>query len=219
MSNRSISWFHSLTDSVFALGAAARETRLAHQAAQVAMWNVEPARLQYEEGHIRTAGRHIHQVHPHAVALGKIHDLCAAHEQATATLYRSTARMYAYGTAMAVLAVINSQQPRCIEFERDEFGEYVTPMGELPDLAEALGAWAGNERLAELRRNVIACVRAAEAAEELASDENLAGHEMARLTEARSHAAGLANSSYAYGEQAEKALHFLLINARKSDLS
>ncbi|GHG60514.1 hypothetical protein [Streptomyces griseocarneus] len=215
MPNRTMKWFDSLTNSVFALGAAARETRLALQAAQVAAWNIEPARLQFVDGSLRATDGY--KVHPHGVALGKIRDLRMTHERSTAALYENTARAYAYGAASAALAVIRGERPGHVELECSETGQYVIPGCLLPDLREGLSRWVGNERLAVLRSDVIARERAWEPAPFATLD--LDEHEVAAVAGPLDVTAGLADSSYAYGEQAESALHFLITSARRRSTS
>ncbi|WKK26966.1 hypothetical protein QZH56_16045 [Streptomyces olivoreticuli] len=208
MPHTTIAWFDSLTESVAALGAAARETRFANQAARAALWAVEPGRLQPVHGLLSVPGKYM--IRPHDVALGQLHDLCRSHQCGTAALYENMARAYAYGTATALLAVIKGEQPQFVELCRDEAGQYSTPFSLLPDFREALGHWVGIDRLDALRWEVDSRQHAADVADAFAQCEELADYESAALTEARALAAGLADSWCAYGEQAEAALHFLL---------
>ncbi|MEU5424314.1 hypothetical protein AB0H73_01710 [Streptomyces olivoreticuli] len=208
MPHPTIAWFDSLTESVAALGAAARETRFANQAARAALWAVEPGRLQSVNGLLSVPGKYM--IRPHDVALGQLQGLCRAHQSGTAALYENMARAYAYGTATALLSVIKGEQPQFVELWRDEAGQYSTPFSLLPDFQEALGHWTGIDRLNALRWEVDSREHAADVADAFAQCEELADYESADLTEARALVAGLADSWCAYGEQAEAALHFLL---------
>lgn len=207
MHNSEIVWFDSLTESVATLAAATRETRLADQATRLATWHVEPARLQLMNGRLRVSGER--EINPQAIALAQIRALCCAQELSTGLLYENTARAYAYGTAAAVLAVAKGERPRLVELQRDEVGQYVLPADLLPDLRDILSGWATSDRLARLRNDVIECEDAL-AASAFATDYETASR-------AYDLAAGLADSSYAYGEQAEAALHFLLMATGTQD--
>ncbi|MEU5418747.1 hypothetical protein ACH4UT_24490 [Streptomyces sp. NPDC020799] len=208
MPHPTIAWFDSLTESAAALGAAARESRFANQAARAALWAVDPGRLQPVQGLLSVPGRHM--LRPHNDTLGKLQDLCRAHQSGTAALYENTARAYAYGTTSALLAVVEGEQPQIIELGRDEAGTYSTPFSFLPDFRDVLGQWAGADRFNALQCDVISREHAADVADAFAQCEELADYESADLTEARTLAAGLADSWCAYGEQAEAALHFVL---------
>lgn len=193
MSHTTIAWFDSLTASVFALGAAARETRLARQAAEVATWNVEPARLRAAVGDVNIRGEY--RISPQDVALSQIRGLCRAYQSVTADLYENLALAYAYGTAGALLAVVKGYRPRYVELRRDQTEHYELPDEPLPDFRGDLGNWTGQRRLALLRSHVGA-------------------RRTARYTgQSEGALAGLADCAYAYGEQAEMALHHLLLTS------
>ena len=206
-------WFHSLTESVFALGAAAREYRSANQAAQVAAWNAEPVRLLPVDGELSVPGAH--HFRPHDEAVSRIADLYSGLQWQTRDRYENTALAYAYGTAAALLAVHRGETPRHVELRRHD-GWYELPGGPLPDLRNQLSEWSGCEQLARLRNALLDCERVADAANDLLFRDYLADHEAAEMTHASEFAAGLADRAYAYGEQAESGLHFLLIAARNN---
>ncbi|MFF4735047.1 hypothetical protein ACFY2W_03975 [Streptomyces sp. NPDC001262] len=207
MHNSETLWFDSLTESVAALAVAARETRFADQATRLASWHVEPARIHLANGQLRVPGERT--INPQTIALEQIRALCRAQELATALLYENTARAYAYGTAAAALAVAKGERPRFAELQRDEVGQYILPVDLLPDLRDALSGWAASDHLARLRCDVI------EREEALVAGAFAADYETA--SRAYDLAAGLADSSYAYGEQAEAALHFLLMTTGTDD--
>ncbi|MGK5731473.1 hypothetical protein [Streptomyces sp. URMC 124] len=194
MPTPTIAWYDDLTASVFALGAAAREGRLAHQAAAVAAWQVEPARLQTVSGDVNISGEY--KISPRDVVLSQIRALSRAHQHVTTDLYENLALAYAYGTASALLTVIKGYRPRYVELQRDQTDHYELPDEPLPDFRGDLGHWPSQRRLALLRSHVGA-------------------RRVARFT-GRSEGAllGLADCAYAYGEHAEMALHHVLLTAR-----
>ncbi|TQE23568.1 hypothetical protein Sipo8835_34710, partial [Streptomyces ipomoeae] len=98
-------WFDSLTGSVYALGAAAREAQLA----------ARTAREQYEPHRIRLSDAEVHlddhatgatPLRPHAVAVSTIGDTLSKTATVLDALYTNTALAYAYGTAWAILRVL-----------------------------------------------------------------------------------------------------------------
>lgn len=216
MSKPTIAWFHSLTESVFALGAAAREYRTANQAVRVASWHTDPIRLLPVDGTLSVPGAHF--VRPHDDALWRLGDLYTELESRTKDLFENTALAYAYGTAAALQSVLKGERPAAVEMRRDRRGAYVPPDGLLPDLREALDNWVGSNRLADLRHDLINREHACGVAEDFAACDDLADHEAYELTSASEFAVGLADAAYAYGEHAESALHFLLIAARANHI-
>ena len=99
-------WFHSLTDSVNALGAAARELRAAHQHARHTARAADPARLIPVPGLLNVTGDE--PVRPHDEALWGLSDLYMVLEHHTKELYENAALGYAYGTAGSIEAVLRS---------------------------------------------------------------------------------------------------------------
>jgi hypothetical protein len=176
-------WHLSLTDSVYALGAAARELRAAHQHASLTARATDPARIVPVLGTVATPGAE--PVRPHDEALWQLGDLYMVLEHHTAELYENAAIGYAHGTAGAVQAVLRSDRPRHVELPRDRAGHYVLDPADLPDLSQSLTTDAGSGDLALLRTRLLACAEADDIAD-------------------------LANAAYAYGECAERALHHLI---------
>ncbi|WP_329177092.1 hypothetical protein [Streptomyces sp. NBC_01477] len=179
-------WHLSLTDSVYALGAAARELRAAHQHAQLTARTTDPARIVPVPGHVTTAGAE--PVRPHDEALWQLSDLYMVLEHHTAELYENAALGYAHGTAAAVQAVLRNDHPRHVDLPRDRNGMYVLDPADLPDLSQSLTTAAGARDLADLRARLLACAQ---------EDDP----------------AALANTAYAYGECAERALRHLIRHA------
>ncbi|MGP8300179.1 hypothetical protein ACTPOK_20060 [Streptomyces inhibens] len=205
-----VAWFHSLADSVFALGAAAREYRTANQAARVAAWNADPFRLVPAEGALKVPGKG--SIRPHDDALTRLARLYGDLESRAKDLYENTALAYAYGTAGALQSVLKGETPPYVQLRRHD-GRYVLHDSLLPDLRDALAEWSGNERLAALRESVASRECADAFANGLAASQYLADREAADLAKASEFATGLADCAYAYGEQSESALHFLLMAA------
>ncbi|WP_236241692.1 hypothetical protein [Streptomyces sp. CC228A] len=214
MSKTTIAWFDSLTDGVHALGAAAREFRAAHEGARLASWTVDRTRVQDVHGEVLLPDVH-RLVQPHDQAIWRIYDLCSAHERRVKELYEDTARAYAYGTAGAVLAVLDGKRPPYVELHRSGLVGRAVPGGRLPDLEQQLSRWNGSRHLSALRQAVLDREYAADVAEQYADhDGDLADHQASEVTQASEYAAGIANALYAYGEAAESALHFALIAAK-----
>lgn len=180
-------WHLSLTDSVYALGAAARELRAAHQHAQLTARTTDPARIVPVPGLVTTPGTE--PVRPHDDALWQLSDLYMVLEHHTAELYENAALGYAHGTATAIQAVLRNNRPRHVELPRDRAGHHVLDPADLPDLSQSLTTAAGALELADLRTRLLACAQ---------EDD----------------AAALANAAYAYGECAERALHHLIRHAK-----
>ncbi|WP_171166817.1 hypothetical protein [Streptomyces sp. I05A-00742] len=196
MTKPAVAWFQSLTESVFALGAAARELRMANQAARTAAWGVEPHRLLPVEGQLNVPGAPFFR--PHDVAVCQMADIYRELEGHTKRLYENTALAYAHGAAAVTLSVLAGERPRYVELRRED-GRYVIPTTGSPDLTGHLGTWSGGPRLAELHRAL------------LKRQDETHGATSEPHCEAGEFSVGLADAAYAYGEQAESALHFALM--------
>ncbi|TFI30687.1 hypothetical protein [Streptomyces sp. 4R-3d] len=208
MTNDTIVWFQTLTDGVHALGAAAREYWAANEAARVASWHVDPARLLPVDGSLHVLGRDF--VRPHDDALLKLGDLYSDLRSSAQGLYENASLAYAYGAISAVRSVVAGERPPYVELGRRD-GRYELPKGSLPEMNRALGQWAGAEKLAGLRERVIERERARALVSDFEFYEDLSECDSPELTAASACAAGLAESAYAYGEAAQAALHFALV--------
>lgn len=187
-------WSLSLTDSVVALGAAARELRAAHANARHTAWTTDPARLVPVPGLLHLADAR--PVGPHNEAVWQISNLHLVLEHHTMELYENGALGYAYGTSQAIEAVLRSEHPSHVELRRDRNGKYLPLPDGLPDLTDSLGSQAGDRQLTALRDRFTECERAA--------------HDAEVVGRAPEFSADLADAAYAYGECAEKALRYLL---------
>ncbi|MBZ4321468.1 hypothetical protein [Streptomyces huiliensis] len=202
MTKPAVAWFQSLTESVFALGAAARELRMANNTATTVAWSVEPHRLLPVDGVLSVPGEPFFR--PHDVAIWQVAHAYRRLENSTKRLYENTALAYAHGAAAAALSVLVGERPRYAELRRDD-GWYTLPPIHLPDPAGHLGQWDGASRLAELRS---ALLQRLDEVEDTATKLRCSADEFS---------VALADAAYAFGEQAESALHFALMTRTNED--
>lgn len=155
-------WFETLTDSVYALGAAAREAQRAARTAELAREAYDLDRLRPVDGEVRLDGRDPSSVpfRPHDAALFTIGDALMEQANKLRTLYTQAAEGYAYGTAWAIC---------------EDAGLFAEYLDERPQLSD---------------------------------------HEAGELHEAIDTATGAPDAAYAYGQLAESALHFALLEPR-----
>ena len=186
-------WHLSLTDSVFALGAAARELRTAHQHARHAAFTADPARIVPVAGLLALDGAD--PVRPHDEALWQLSDLYMVLEHHTHELYENAALGYAHGSAAAVTAVLRSERPRHVHLPRDRGGNYTLTAADLPDLGPSLTVQASAHDLTDLRTQLVECERAQDT-EQADTDAEFS--------------TALADTAYAYGQCAERALGHLI---------
>ncbi|MBC2877857.1 MULTISPECIES: hypothetical protein [Streptomyces] len=202
MTKPAVAWFQSLTESVFALGAAARELRMANDAARVAAWSVDPHRLLPVDGELNVPGAPFFR--PHEAAVCELANVYRQLENRTKRMYENTALAYAHGAAAAALAVLRGERPYHAELRREE-GQYVLPATGLPNPTGLLGGWNGGPRLVGLRRVLLQRQDEADAAR---AERHCAADEFT---------VHLADAAYAFGEQAESALHFALMTTSRDD--
>ncbi|MCH6161558.1 hypothetical protein [Streptomyces marispadix] len=214
MADTKTTWFRTLPESVYALGAAAREYRLALQTAKLGIANTDPSRTHHHVGELAVPGTPFHR--PHDVALVSVSGLYSGLERRVRGLYENAARAYAHGAAWAIRSVLGGNEPSRVLLHRER-DEYLF-MGEMPDLSEGLARWSGCKRLHALREDLIYRERARHAADSLSAEEHLEAHESAALAAALDSAEGLAQAAYHYGELAESALHFAIDRARTNRL-
>ncbi|WP_320784144.1 hypothetical protein [Streptomyces sp. CRN 30] len=210
---RTRSWTASLQDSVFALGAAARETQRAYQAAVIAADHVDLDRLRLLDGRVlrRDAGSTGHE--PHLGALSRINDLQLNHMFRLKDLYTEAARAYAHGTTWAVRQVQAGQRPEHVVLAVGDDGHYLFPATVAP---LQLDRYAGAAAVGAARARYERCLDAGDTAEEIDAQAYVPDHEAGQLHQALDIAAGLPDAAYAYGVAAEGALHYA-INTRPAD--
>ncbi|MGR3939406.1 hypothetical protein [Streptomyces sp. BRA346] len=211
-------WFESLTDSVYALGAAAREAQHAARTADLACDAYDLDRLRPSDGRVGTDDRGAQAVsfRPHFRALLTIGDALMEQTRKMRTLYAQTAMGYAYGTAWAILRVLEGQQPDAVQLSRNNDGGYIIP-GELcpiPSLMPGLERWTGYKQLVQAHAQWALCEEAGMFAEYLDEQPQLSDHEAGELHKALDTATGEPDAAYAYGQLAESALHFALLEPR-----
>ncbi|MFI5703649.1 hypothetical protein ACIA78_26830 [Streptomyces xanthochromogenes] len=213
MPNAMIPWFHSLTQSVAALGLAAREYGMAAQSARLAAWSVDSARLAVVPGTVSVRGRHY--LSPYDDSVRQLSELHTEVERQIRDLYENAALAYAYGTAAVVTSVREGRCLSHVELGRID-GRYVIPKEPLPHFGGALDEWLGGPYLGLLRDIVIEHVRAKKEIRERDFFEDLADCESTQFAEVSELASGLADSAMTYGEHVERALHFVLVGAKEN---
>ncbi|MFI8404381.1 hypothetical protein ACIGG5_29570 [Streptomyces sp. NPDC085463] len=215
MNRKALPWFESLTDSAFALGAAARETRTAHQAAQAAAAQYDLDRVRLLDGEISVPGR-FSPSRPHdraVMGIGKALQECRDRME---RLYTDAALSYAYGAAWAILRVLDGQEPPRIELGLTAEGHLTIPgeLAPIPPTIKGLDRWRDNAKFEKARQRWWECDSAGEYADSLSDQDYLADHEAYEMDQAYGEARGLADAAYAYGVLAESALHYSLLGAR-----
>ncbi|MFI8398731.1 hypothetical protein ACIGG5_00575 [Streptomyces sp. NPDC085463] len=215
MTRKTLPWFETLTDSVFALGAAARETRTALQAAQAAVAQYDLDRVRLLDGGITVPGLFT-PTRPHdraVMGIGKALQECRDRMERLAT---DAALSYAYGTAWAILRVLDGQEPPRVELGLTAEGHLTIPaeLAPIPPTIAGLDRWCDNAKFEKARQQWWECDSAGEYASALAEQEYLADHEASEMHQALDVAQGEADAAYAYGVLAESALHFALLGAR-----
>ncbi|MCX4800608.1 hypothetical protein OG594_02785 [Streptomyces sp. NBC_01214] len=157
MTSTTIWWFETLTDSVSALGAAAREARIAHRAAQAAAAQYDLGRLRPFDGEITVPGLlSTIPSRPHDRALSAIGHSHLRHEQRMADLYDDAAAGYAYGAAWAILQVLDGQQPPLVELGCKPDGRNAIPdeLFPVPPAFKGLDRWDGQQRFEQARQEL-----------------------------------------------------------------
>ncbi|MFF9339293.1 hypothetical protein ACF1CG_05910 [Streptomyces sp. NPDC014773] len=212
MTRTTLPWFETLTDSAYALGAAARETRTAHQAA-AAQYDLDRVRLL--DGEITVPGR-LSPSRPHDRAVMGIGQGLQKCRDRMERLHTDAALGYAYGTAWAILRVLDGQEPPRIELGLTAEGHLTIPaeLAPIPPAIEGLDRWCDNAKFAKARQRWWECDSAGEYADSLADRDYLADHEAYEMDQAYGEARGLADAAYAYGVLAESALHYALLGPR-----
>ncbi|MCM2390164.1 hypothetical protein [Streptomyces albipurpureus] len=213
-------WFESLTDSVEALRETAGEWQLAHRAALLTQETVCFTRRQLHEGQtVRVRGDlherawdHTRTSQPHGKAISALSRLYADQARRLEREYEDAALLYASGVAWAIRQVQTGAQPAHVQFDADGDGDPV-PHGRLEvtgidQLSTAPRIKAAHDAVAH--RQI-----AAEHAEELAGREYVSDHEASEYHEAVAASAGMSDAAYAYGQAAEGALRWVLLQPRE----
>ncbi|MFB6631979.1 hypothetical protein ACFCWY_18950 [Streptomyces sp. NPDC056362] len=215
MSRKTMPWFESLTDSAFALGAAARETHTALQAAEAAVAQYDLDRVRLLDGEISVPGLFT-PPRPHDRAVMGIGQALQECRDRMDRLYTDAALGYAYGTAWAILRVLGGQEPPRVELGLTAEGHLTIPgeLAPIPPVIEGLDRWRDNAKLDKARQRWWECDSAGEFASALDEQDYLADHEAYEMHQAYDGARGMADAAYAYGVLAESALRYSLLGAR-----
>ncbi|MFF6985643.1 hypothetical protein [Streptomyces sp. NPDC010273] len=212
MTKPSPSWTRSLEDSVFALGAAARECQTAARAAAIATGHYDLDRLRLVDGKVqRRRPTYTGEQEPHLAALAQIGRIQMHAQHRLTRLYGQTAQAYAHGANWAICAALAGQQPAhvVLTVEADdnayEFSSYMATLD--------LQGYAQAAQLEAARRAYERCTTAGCDAEEIDSQDYVSDHEASEMHAALDIAAGLPDAAYAYGVLAEGALRWVLTNS------
>ncbi|MCC9712046.1 hypothetical protein E4N62_46695 [Streptomyces sp. MNU76] len=216
-------WFEHLTDSVGALGEAAREWRLADRAASLAedhtRWErgvLHEGRTTHEPGpdtvplHRRTYSNH----RPHVRAVRELRRAYQEHRSLTRRWYGHTAMLFASGAAWAIAQVQAGGEPRQVVFTLDHY-ERPAPIPHGYSV-EGVEAYAGAEKLAAAYDRLRSTHLAHDVSEEIAGrpDHEVTERDAGEMFEAGDHARGLPDAAYAYGLLLEGALQYVLLDTK-----
>ncbi|MEV7613284.1 hypothetical protein [Streptomyces sp. NPDC089799] len=218
MTRTVLPWFETLTDSVHALGAAAREAQRAYQAASITSDQYDLDRLRSHDGELALPSRRSTvPFRPYDHALFVIADHQRTHADRLRRLYAQTTEGYAYGATWAIRQVLDGRQPPAVELDRTDQGSYVIPGEAYPSSQafEALKRWSGKTEFDRALSEMERLEAAAEYASDLNAEYHLADHEASAMHDAYRVAEGLPEATYTYGQHAETALRFALLEPRK----
>ncbi|TQE20017.1 hypothetical protein [Streptomyces ipomoeae] len=211
-------WFDSLTGSVYALGAAAREAQLAARTAHLTCEQYEPHRIRLSDAEVHLDDHAVGAtpLRPHAVAVSTIGDTLSKTATVLDALYTNTALAYAYGTAWAILRVLKGEQPHAVRLGRTRDGHYILPreLCPVPPAMPSLERWNEYTKFERARLHLVECDTAGMHADFLGEQPHLSDHEIEELHTALDVAAGYPDAAYTYGELAESALHFALLEPK-----
>lgn len=211
MTKPSPHWNRSLEDSVFALGAAARECQTAARAAAIATGHYDLDRLRLLDGKVqRRRPAYTGEQDPHLAALSQIGRIQLHAQHGLMRLYEQTAQAYAHGGNWAICAVRAGQQPGHVVLAvdaNDNSYEFPAFMATLD-----LQGYARTAQIEAARRAYERCTSAGCEAEEIDSQDYVSDHEAGEMHAALDIAAGLPDAAYAYGVLAEGALRWVLTN-------
>jgi hypothetical protein len=219
-------WFEHLTDSVRALGYAAREWQLAAQAATVDHARADHPGLDYHEGRVTGVPSadavgwqaKLHHPRPHSAAQRQLEKHYRDAMYATRHAYEDAARLYASGAAWAVRQVQEGQQPKHVEFAMEAGTDTLLVLvpGSERVGTDALTAARYSEaaKVAAAYKRLDDCLYAGQLAEDIGSQDYVADHEASQMHDAWTVAEGTADAAYAYGLVLERALQFVLLGPK-----
>lgn len=212
---RSLPWFESLTESVYALGEAAREYQHAHRAAVLARQNVDLQRRQIHNGRIGLHGHTnafggIYTRGPHEQALFDLADIYGKAEHVAHRAYEDAALQYASGAVWAIRSVQGGKSPALVEFETDSDGMAIHHRLDVTDLDR----YVDSAKIAAHHQGLTVRLQASDYAGDLAGRDYVSEQEAGEMFECSSVAEGIADAAYEYGLLVERAVHFVLLDAK-----
>ncbi|WP_381797238.1 hypothetical protein [Streptomyces niveus] len=203
---RTLPWFETLTDSVYALGESAREYRRAAQAARLAYESVNPQRVQIHEGRV-AVGTGSGGTEPHASSVFDVQKAYGDLMHRLENHYAAAAMAYAQGATWAIRQAFAGATPVMVTVPDGSF---------LPDVPElGTGRYAGAANLAAARDAASRCLAAGEWAEDASGQDYVSDHEAGQIDDAWVLAMGAPEALYAYGLLAERAVHFALLGPKR----
>lgn len=222
-------WFEHLTDSVDALGEAARVWRIAARSAELAHEQTDPFNRVLHEG--RVTGRPGPEAtgwnarpfsrSPHSDAVSELERLYLDAKHQTRAEYEHAALLYASGGAWAIRAVRVGEQPTRPTFGVDREG--ATGRGRLVpgdvgvDVDALKADCYGKASLLEgAYDRLLECLAAGRHAEDIGDQEYVSERDDAEAAECWAIAEGTADAAYAYGQRLREALGFVLLGPREN---
>lgn len=221
-------WFEHLTDSVDALGNAAREWRLAHQGAELAHDQADPLRRVLHDGKVtgqpgpEAVGWNAKPFtrSPHSKAVFALQRLYLAAMHQACAEYEHAALLYASGAAWAIRAVRAGEQPARVVFGVDDEGDNGRRELVAGDIDAGLDAFK-TDRYSKARKveaaydRLLECLAAGRYAEEIGDQEYVSERDDAEAAECWAIAEGTADAAYAYGHLLREGLGFVLLTPRE----
>ncbi|MFJ6298575.1 hypothetical protein ACIQJX_35140 [Streptomyces griseoviridis] len=210
-------WFEHLTDSVRALGEAAREWQLADRQAALLETHVDFLRRNPHEGRISvhgpaTTGPQSKPARrtPHERALSDLQKTYMEHRFTTRSRYEHAARLFASGAAWAIAHVQAGETPDRVLFRQDRDYRPVPGAYEVT----GLDRYAGADALEAAYERLLFMDHAAEYAEDIAGRDEVSEHEAGEMFTAGQVARDLPDAAIGYGLLAEQALQFVLLGPK-----
>ncbi|MFG3154259.1 hypothetical protein ACGF7W_19695 [Streptomyces sp. NPDC048219] len=215
-------WFEDLTDSVRALGEAAREYQLAYTTASTLRAGVDVDRRVLHDGKVaaqpRPGSASIVPVSraPHEQALFALSSHYSAQSAKLLALYENAALCFASGCVWAISHVQAGHNPNGVLFNLGGDRGTLTPWRSLR--IDGMDRYAYAKQLAAAYERLAVCLDAAGYAESLDAQDYVSDAEAGWMHEALDVAAGIPDAAYAYGLLAERALQFALLEPRRQYL-
>ncbi|MCZ4609715.1 hypothetical protein O3S80_39305 [Streptomyces sp. Lzd4kr] len=225
---RDAPWFEHLTDSVDALGNAAREWKLAHQAAELAYERTDPMRRILHDG--KATGQPGPEAvgwnakpftrSPHSRAVFALHTIYLKAKHHARGEYQHAALLYASGAAWGIRAVRVGEQPARVVFGVETEGdngqrEFVPGHFDAGLDAFEADRYSKADQLKAACGRLMDCLGAFEAAEAIGGQEYVSERDDADAAEYWAIAQGTADAACAYGHLLREALGFVLLGPRQ----